>query len=54
MVPENEQGLAFDDKDLSIDWKIDPKKISLSDKDINHPKLGELDSYFEYQTNYYE
>ena len=52
--PENEQGLAFDDKDLSIDWKIDPKKIRLSDKDINHPKLGELDSYFEYKTNYYE
>ncbi len=52
--PKNELGLAFDDKDLSIDWKIDPKKIRLSDRDANHPKLGELDSYFEYQTNYYE
>jgi len=31
--PESESGIRFDDPDLRIDWKIDPKRAIVSEKD---------------------
>lgn len=35
--PESEQGIAWDDPDIGIEWPI--KDVVLSDKDRNNPKL---------------
>lgn len=37
--PEHENGIAFNDKKLSIDWKMSLSKIQLSDKDKKHPNF---------------
>lgn len=52
--PENDRGIAFDDKDLNIDWKIPYEELNLSEKDTKQPKLKETDDLFEYGINYYE
>ncbi len=51
--PECDRGLAFDDKQLNIDWKIDKSKLQLSKKDTQQVAFAELKSGFDYQTNYY-
>jgi dTDP-4-dehydrorhamnose 3,5-epimerase len=40
--PESESGLRFDDPDLQIDWKIDPQKAIVSQKDLLLPYLKQL------------
>ena len=37
--PEAEGGIAFDDSELSIDWKFNQSDIILSETDRSHPKL---------------
>lgn len=39
---EKEAGVIWNDKELGIDWKIDPKDIVLSDKDYLLPSFKEL------------
>jgi len=51
--PECDRGLAFDDAQLNIDWEIDKSKLQLSKKDTIQPAFSELNSGFDYQTNYY-
>jgi len=51
--PECDRGLAFDDAQLNIDWKIEKSKLQLSKKDTIQPAFAELNSGFDYQTNYY-
>jgi len=36
----------WNDKDLNIDWGIDPEKAVLSAKDIKAPSFSEFDSPF--------
>jgi dTDP-4-dehydrorhamnose 3,5-epimerase len=38
--PKFERGIAFNDKDLSIDWKIPQKSLIISDKDKKNPLLS--------------
>jgi len=38
--PKHDRGLAYNDKDLSINWKLPEKDLKLSDKDCNHPTLA--------------
>ena len=45
--PAHDKGLAFDDPALGIDWRIDPAKAVLSDKDRKQPRLAELGAMFE-------
>ncbi|MCB1498636.1 MAG: dTDP-4-dehydrorhamnose 3,5-epimerase [Bauldia sp.] len=45
-APEADRGLAFDDPALGIAWPVEPEKAILSDKDRNHPRLGDLPAYF--------
>ena len=40
---EADSGIAFDDKDLGIDWQIDLSKAIISDKDRNLPTFKEFE-----------
>lgn len=40
--PSSETGIRFDDPDLGIDWKIDPDKSIVSDKDRMLPLIKDL------------
>lgn len=51
--PECDRGIAFDDKNLDIDWKIDTKELKLSDKDTKQPLLKETQDLFEFGVDYY-
>ncbi|WP_320034591.1 dTDP-4-dehydrorhamnose 3,5-epimerase [Halarcobacter sp.] len=52
--PECDRGIAFDDKDINIDWQIPHDKLSLSDKDTKQPKFNETSDLFEYSVDYYK
>lgn len=51
--PENDRGIAFDDKELGIDWKIPHAELNLSVKDTMQPRLAQAKDLFEYDVNYY-
>lgn len=40
--PESEAGIRYDDPDLKINWKVDPEKAIVSDKDRKLPYLKKL------------
>jgi len=50
--PQNDRGIAFDDKALNIDWQISHSELNLSAKDKVQPKLLETKDIFEYGVNY--
>lgn len=37
------RGIAFDDEDLNIDWKLEKSKIIVSNKDANNPKFKDIE-----------
>ena len=45
--PEHERGIAFDDKNLAINWHIPLKDIELSNKDKKQPSLSDAIELFE-------
>lgn len=51
--PSNDRGIAFDDKDLGIDWILNRDELKLSLKDKIQPLLKDTTDLFEYGTNYY-
>ena len=55
--PQCDRGIAFDDKDLDIDWLLKKEELNLSDKDTKQPKLFSIEDdkeIFEFGVNYYE
>lgn len=40
--PEAEGAIAWNDPTLAIDWKIEPSKVLLSDKDRKHPMFNDF------------
>ena len=46
--PESERGINFNDKDLNIDWKIDPEKAIISIKDKVLPAFNEAEKNFKF------
>ena len=46
--PDHERGIAWDDQDLAIDWPLNGKTETLSEKDTKYPSFSELPKYFEY------
>lgn len=52
-APQHEGALAWDDPDLGIDWKIPADKVVLSEKDMHHPQLKDIESAFDYNDNLY-
>jgi dTDP-4-dehydrorhamnose 3,5-epimerase len=51
--PQNDRGIAFDDKNLGIDWILEHNELNLSDKDTKQPLLNETNDLFEYGVDYY-
>jgi dTDP-4-dehydrorhamnose 3,5-epimerase len=51
--PECDRGIAFDDKEIGIDWKVPHDALNLSAKDKVQPKLNETSDLFEYGVDYY-
>jgi len=46
-APEHDRGIAFNDKDLAIDWQLPLEILKLSDKDKSHPTLANAKDFFE-------
>ncbi|MBT5492625.1 dTDP-4-dehydrorhamnose 3,5-epimerase, partial [bacterium] len=45
--------IAFDDKDLDIDWILNTTELNLSAKDKVQVNLCDAKDIFEYGVNYY-
>jgi dTDP-4-dehydrorhamnose 3,5-epimerase len=45
-APKHDRGIAFNDKDLAIDWQLPPEVLQLSDKDKTHPSLANAKDLF--------
>jgi len=46
-APDHERGIAFDDEQLAIDWRLPANDLQLSDKDKNYSNLSDINDYFE-------
>lgn len=46
-APQSEGAVAWDDPDLGIDWGLPLDKAILSEKDLKHPRLKDIESPFE-------
>ena len=54
--PECDRGIAFDDKNLNIDWILNHDELNLSAKDTKQPKLFDIKDdkeIFEFGVDYY-
>jgi len=51
--PKNDRGIAFDDKDLGIDWMLNIDELNLSDKDKKQSLLKDMNELFEFGVDYY-
>jgi dTDP-4-dehydrorhamnose 3,5-epimerase len=51
--PECERGIAFDDKDIDINWQINQSELQLSLKDRKQPKFKDIKELFKFESNYY-
>jgi len=53
--PENDRGVAYNDPDLNIDWKICTDNLNLSKKDKVQPLLHQVTDkdVFDVKANYY-
>lgn len=45
-APQADGGISLNDESLGIDWRIAPEDRILSDKDLHHPLLSEIESPF--------
>jgi len=45
--PADDRGIAFDDKEIGIDWVLKSDELQLSNKDKLHPVLSEAKELFE-------
>lgn len=51
--PECDRGIAFDDKEIDINWQIEHSLLQLSTKDTRQPLLKDVQDLFEYGVEYY-
>ena len=47
-APECDRGIAWDDPELAIDWRVSADDVILSDKDGKHPRLAGAGPFFEF------
>ena len=45
-APDHDRGIAFNDKELAIDWQLPLENLQLSDKDKAHPSLANAEDLF--------
>lgn len=50
--PESDRGIAFNDKDINIDWILKKEELILSYKDTQQPLLKDIEDLFEYGIDY--
>jgi dTDP-4-dehydrorhamnose 3,5-epimerase len=48
-APECDRGIAWNDPDLAIDWRIPVTDVILSEKDKKQPRLSEAAPFFYYR-----
>ena len=41
-MPSHDRGIAYNDPEIAIDWRIDNNSVCLSEKDKNHPFFSEI------------
>ncbi len=47
---EGERGIVFNDPHLRIDWKVNPSRIIVSERDLNLPAFGKHEANFIFQS----
>jgi dTDP-4-dehydrorhamnose 3,5-epimerase len=47
-APECDRGIAWDDPDLGIDWRMPASEVILSDKDRRQPRLADTAPAFQF------
>ncbi len=52
-APQADGGISIQDGSLGIDWRIDPARAILSEKDTRHALLADFDSPFDYNIDLY-
>lgn len=45
-APEHDHGIAWNDEDLGVDWRVSLDAVVLSEKDTNLPKFADSPQYF--------
>lgn len=46
---EADRGIIYNDKSMNIDWKVDPDKAIVSEKDLQHPLLVDAANNFVFE-----
>jgi len=46
-APDFDRGIAFNDKEINVDWLLPLEKLKLSNKDMHHPNLSHANDLFE-------
>ena len=46
-APKHDRGIAFNDEQLAINWRLPMDDLQLSDKDRDHPNLSDTNDYFD-------
>ena len=46
--PAAERGIAWDDPDLGIDWRVPSQDLTVASRDRTHPRLSALQHTFAY------
>ena len=52
-APQSDRGIAYNDKNLKIEWPLSIEALHLSEKDTKQPKLEDALDLFDYGVNYY-
>ena len=45
--PDDDRGIAYNDRQIGIDWMLKSDELQLSDKDKSHPTLSEAKELFD-------
>ena len=51
--PDNDRGIAYNDKTLNINWQVPQDKLILSQKDTKQPAFKDAE-YFDFKTDLYD
>lgn len=52
-APQSDCGIAYNDKNLKIEWSLSAEALRLSERDTQQPKLEDALDLFDYGVNYY-